>query len=154
MRKLIYLFVVCSLTTVATAQKVTEKELQGNWKLAGLNANGITLDMKTETVTISEELKAQLTPDMITQINDGMKQAVTPLKNSSTVFTGSNVKQIIAGQEKSGTYTVASKDNVQSISYKWSDGTTTEEEVSLKDKQLLLTKSQQGQSAVFIYSKE
>lgn len=154
MKKLIYLFVACCLTTVATAQKIAEKDLQGDWKLTALNANGVSLDIKTGTVVISEELKSQLTPDLITQINDGMKQAVEPLKNSSTSFTGANVKQTIAGQEKSGTYVITSKDNVNTITFKWSDNTTTDAEISVKDKKIHLSKSEQGQSAEFIFSKE
>jgi hypothetical protein len=152
MKKLI-LFVALSVCSLASAQKVTDKDLQGNWKLTGLSTNGISLDIATGVVVISDELKAQLTPEITTQINDGMKQAAEQLKNSSTTFTGTTLKQNIGGQEKSGTYTLKDVNGTQIMTATWSDATTSETSVWIKEKKLHISKSEQGQTAELVFVK-
>ncbi len=153
MKKLIYLFVACCICSVASAQKVSEKDLQGSWKLAAFNASGIYLDLATGLVTVSEELKSQLTPDIMEQINEGMKQATEQLKNSTTVFSGNTVEQKIGGKEKKGTYTLKDEAGMQTLTATWGDATTSEMVVFVKDNQLHLSKSEQGQSAELIFNK-
>lgn len=153
MKKLIYLFVALCVCTVASAQKISDKDLQGNWKLTGLNLNGITLDLVSGSVIIPEEQKAQLTPEMTAQINDGMKQAVEQLKNSTANFTGNAVKQNIGGKEKTGTYTLKEDGTNQIMTSTWSDATTSETAVWIKEKKLHLSKSGQGQTAEFVFVK-
>lgn len=155
--KKVFLFcmAMCLATTLAFAQKITNKDLQGNWKLAAFDASGIRLDLKTQDVTISPDLAAQLTPEAVTGIKEGMKQAVAPLSTSFVNFTGTNnVSLSIAGDTQAGTYTLAEKDGKQHLAVKKADGTTAELPVAMKDKQLYVTLSQQGQQADFIFGKQ
>jgi len=153
MKKLIYLFVALSVCAVASAQKITDKDLQGNWKLIGLSTNGVYLDVTTGTVTIPDDLKAQLTPDITTQINDAMTQAAAQLKNSTASFTGNALKQNMGGKEKNGTYTLKEVEGGQVMTTTWSDATTSETGISIKEKKLSVLRSGQGQTAEFIFIK-
>ena len=153
MKKLIYLFVALSVCAVASAQKITDKDLQGNWKLIGLSTNGVYLDVTTGTVTIPDDLKAQLTPDITTQINDAMTQAAAQLKNSTASFTGNALKQNMGGKEKNGTYTLKEVEGGQVMTTTWSDATTSETGISIKEKKLSVLRTGQGQTAEFIFIK-
>jgi hypothetical protein len=153
MKKLIYLFVACSLTMAASAQKVTQENLQGTWKLAAFNTSGIYLDLATGLVTISDELKSQLTPEMMTELNNSMKEGVEALRPSKVVFTGNNVDQNIAGQEKKGTFEIKDVNGEQHLISTYSDGTPSDTTIFIKDKQLHISKSEQGQSAELIFNK-
>jgi len=153
MKKLIYLFVALSVCAAASAQKITDKDLQGNWKLIGLSTNGVYLDVTTGTVTIPDDLKAQLTPDITTQINDAMTQAAAQLKTSTASFTGNALKQNMGGKEKNGTYTLKEVEGGQVMTTTWSDATTSETGISIKEKKLSVLRTGQGQTAEFIFIK-
>lgn len=153
MKKIIYLFVACCISTLATGQKVTEKDLQGTWNLAAFNTNGLHIDVATGTVTVSEELKSQFTPEMMTEINDSVKEGVAALKSSNVVFTGKNTKQDIAGQIKSGTFEIKEINGEQYIITTYPDKTTSETAVAIKDKKLYISKSEQGQTGELIFNK-
>lgn len=154
MRKLIYLFALFLISISATAQKkITNQDIQGNWKLAGYNQNGITLDVTTGAVTISQEMKNQVSPDMMSQIDQSVKEILEPLRASEVTFTGNNVSQNMGGQKKNGTYTIKDKDGHQVMTTAWSDTTTSETTVWIKDQQLYIFKYEQGQSAEFVFKK-
>lgn len=153
MKKLIYLFAACCISVSALAQKITDKDLQGNWKLTGFNQNGITLDVTSGAVSVSEEMKAQLSPEMMSQIDESVKQVLEPLRASSVAITGNNIKQNMGGQEKIGTYTLKESDGRQVMTTAWSDKTSSETTVWIKDKQLYIFKYEQGQSAEFVFNK-
>jgi hypothetical protein len=153
MKKLIYLFAVYCISISAFAQKITDKDLQGSWKLTGFNQNGITLDVTTGAVAVSEEMKAQLSPEMMSQIDESVKQVLEPLRASSVNITGNNIIQNMGGQERNGTYTLKESDGRLVMITAWSDKTTSETTVWIKDKQLYIFKYEQGQSAEFVFNK-
>ncbi|MDV6168790.1 hypothetical protein R1T16_10160 [Flavobacterium sp. DG1-102-2] len=153
MKKLIYLFVALCAFTAASAQKISDKDLQGNWKLTSVNMSGITIDLVTGAVVIPEEQKAQLTPDVAAQLDAGMKQAAEQLKNSSASFTGNTVKQNMAGKEKTGTYTLKEEGTNQIMSATWSDASTSDTTVWIKEKKLHISKSGQGQTLELVFVK-
>lgn len=153
MKKLIYLFVACCISTVATAQKVTEKNLQGTWNIAVFDAGGIYINMATDAITLSEELKSQLTPDMMTELDKNMKEGLPILKLSNITFTGNTIKQNIAGEEKSGTFIIKDLDGKQHIVYTYTDGTTSDTIIAIKDKKLHLSKVDQDGSLELIFNK-
>lgn len=154
MKKFIYLLAICLIMSVsAIAQKITDKDLQGSWKLTGFNQNGITLDLATGTVTVSEEMKAQLSPEMMGQIDESVKQVLEPLRASNVTFTGQSIMQNMGGQEKSGTYTIKESDGRQIMTTLWTDNTNSETTVWIKDQQLYIFRYEQGQSAEFVFTK-
>lgn len=153
MKKVLYLFLICCMGTVASAQKINGKDLQGNWKLAAFNAGGIYLDMNTGLASISDELKSQLTSDEITELNESMKQGIEPLKTSTISFTGTAVKQNIAGQERTGTFEIKEVNGEQRILSTYTDGSTSNTAIYIKDKKLYISKSEQGQTAELIFDK-
>lgn len=153
MKKLIYFFVACCITVPAIAQKITDKDLQGNWKLAGYNQNGITVNIATGAITVSEEMKLQISPEMMSQLNESVKQILEPLRASNVTFTGNSIQQNMGGQQKSGTYTIKDSDGRQVMTATWSDNSSSETSVWIKDKQLYIFRYEQGQSAEFVFDK-
>jgi hypothetical protein len=153
MKKLIYLLAVCCISLSALAQKITDKDLQGNWKLTGYNQNGITVDVLTGAITVSEEMKAQTSPEMMGQIDESIKESLEALRVSNVTFTGNTIKQNRGGREQNGTYTLKHSDGRLVMITAWSDQTTSETTVWIKDTQLYIFKYEQGQSAEFVYNK-
>lgn len=153
MKKLLFFFGALCMFATASAQKLSNTDLQGEWKLSALDNNGAHVDIISGEITISPELKTQLTPDMISQISDGLKQSITKLKVSDVVFTGNNVKQNMAGKEKKGTFTIMEQEGKQHASFNWDNNTTSESSIWIKNKQLHIQKFEQGQIFEFIYNK-
>jgi uncharacterized protein YdeI (BOF family) len=153
MKKLIYLVAVFCISLSALAQKLTDKDLQGNWKLTGFNQNGVTLDVATGAVSVSEEMKTQISPELMSQIDKSVQQILEPLRASSVTIAGNSIKQNMAGQEKTGTYVLKESDGRLVMATSWSDKTTSETTVWIKDKQLYIFKYEQGQSAEFVFNK-
>lgn len=153
MKKIIYLLALCLITVSAIAQKLTDKDLQGSWKLAVFNHNGVNVNVSTGAVTISEEMKSQLSPEMMSQIDESVKEVLEPLRASNVTFTGNSIMQNMGGQEKNGTYTIKDKDGHQVMTTAWSDATTSETTVWIKDNQLYIFRYEQGQSGEFVFIK-
>lgn len=153
MKKLIFLMALCLITVSAIAQKISDKDLQGSWKLSGFNHNGVNVDVATGAVKIPEDMKSQLSPEMMSQIDDSVKEVLEPLRASNVTFTGNNVMQNMGGQEKNGTYTIKDKDGHQVMTTSWSDTTTSETTVWMKNQQLYIFRYEQGQSAEFVFTK-
>lgn len=153
MKILLTLFSALCLFTTVSAQKLTNTDLQGEWKLSALDNNGAHVDITSGEITISTELKTQLTPDMVEQLSSGLKQSITKLRVSDVVFTGNAVKQNMAGKEKKGIYTLKEQEGKQYAAFNWDNNTTTESFIWIKNKQLHIQKSEQGQVFEFIYSK-
>ncbi|PZR14576.1 MAG: hypothetical protein DI539_18855 [Flavobacterium psychrophilum] len=153
MKRLIYLFALCLVSVSAFAQKITSNDLQGSWKLTGFNQNGITLDVTTGVTTVSPELKNQISAEMMTQIDESVKQILESLRASNVTFTNNNIVQNMGGTEKNGTYVIKDRDGHQVMTTNWNDKTTTETSVWIKDKQLYIFKYEQGQSAEFVFNK-
>lgn len=153
MKKLIFILSVCLISLNGFAQKITTKELEGNWKLAGYNQNGINVEVATGVVTVSPELKNQVSPEMMSQIDESVKQLLEPLRASNVTFTNNTVVQNMGGKTKNGTFVIKDKDGHQVMTTSWSDQTTSETSVWIKDKQLYIFKYEQGQSAEFVFNK-
>lgn len=153
MKKLLILFSALFLFTTVSAQKLTNTDLQGEWKLSALDNNGAHVDIKSGEITISTELKTQLTTDMIEQLSEGLKQSISKLRVSDVVFTGNNVKQNMAGKEKKGTFALKEQEGKQYAAFNWDNNTASESFIWIKNKQLHIQKSEQGQVFEFIYSK-
>lgn len=154
MKNLFYLcLALCMTATIGYAQKINQKDLQGKWNVTGFNSSGISVDVKSGETTISPEMQAQLSPEAVTGIKAGMTEAVTQLRASYVTFSGQNLTIAIGTSNETGTYTITDKDGKQVINYKKADGTGGEFPVAMKDKNLYITFTDQGQQADFIFSK-
>lgn len=151
MKRIFIVLITCLLTSIAFAQKITDKDLQGTWKLAAFSTEGIYMDMISGTVTLSEELKAELTPNLLKQLNENLKQAIEVLKSSNTNFSGNTIKQNRKGDEKSGTFIIKDINNKQQILITFNDSSSSTHEIAIKDEKLYLKEFDQREFIDYIY---
>lgn len=149
-----YLLVAFCLTTVASAQKLTEKDIQGTWKMVSLDAPQMKIDVATEKIVLSPEMEAQMTPEMKQQMEAGMAEAFEVFKESYAYVEGKNLRQAMGPEERKGTFVIAQKDGKNVMTFTTADGTSEEIIVALADKKLSLTLSGGGESATFTYVKQ
>ncbi|MEL1245420.1 hypothetical protein AAEO56_14190 [Flavobacterium sp. DGU11] len=154
MKKLTYLFVAFCLTTVASAQKLTDKDIQGTWKLASLEAAGNKIDVVAGKIILSPEQEAKMTPEMKQQMEAGMAQAMEMFQESYAYIDGKTLRQTMGPEEQKGTYVLANKDGKNIITLTKEDGTTEEITVSIVDKKLHLVQAGEGASADFAYTRQ
>jgi hypothetical protein len=154
MKKLLYLFVACCLTTVASAQKLTDKDIQGTWKLSSFDAGQLKVDIATEKITLSPEIEAQMTPESKQQMEAGMAQAMEMFKESYAYVEGKNLRQTMGPQEQKGTFEIAFKDNKNVLTLTQADGTKEDITIAMVDKKLVLTQTEGGSAAIFTYTKQ
>ena len=113
------LFIICTLLCFAAswAQKVTEKELQGKWKLISYTVTNATLDVETGKVTVvnPNDTSASLKKDLEGFADD--------LKTAYIEIQGNNFYQIITDAVKNGPFTLDEKNGIQSINAAFDDGT-------------------------------
>jgi hypothetical protein len=154
MKKLMFLFVAVCLSTVASAQKLTEKDLQGNWKLSALETSGMLIDVEKEKIVLPPEMEAQLTDDQKQQMNAGMAQAMEMFKEAYAKFDGKKLTQNLGPEGQEGTFVLAQKDGKNVLTLTEADGSTKDIIVSIVDKKLRLEENEGGASAVFVYAKQ
>ena len=154
MKKLIYLCLAfCVFTTIASAQKIKQTDLQGTWKMTSFSSEGIHVDVPTEKMTMSKELEGQLTTEMKQQIELSVLQSMDALKDSFAYFDGNNIRQTMGPQEQKGTFTMKEADGKQFLALTLPDGTTEDIAIEMKDKHLhLLQGGPDG--AEFVYLKQ
>lgn len=146
-------FIVCLFTTFVSAQKITEKDLQGNWKLTTYISYGASLDVETGEITIPKEIEATTNPGILEQIKGNMAQFKEQLKTSYIYITGNNIRQIMADQVKDGPFTLKENKGFYAIAANFDDGTSKNIPVSINSKGQLHVKDNRTQQE-FIYSRE
>ncbi|MEL1243657.1 hypothetical protein AAEO56_05245 [Flavobacterium sp. DGU11] len=57
MKKIFCSLMLFVFMTTAFAQKITEKDLSGTWKLTAFEANGMTINYKTSDIILSPKMK-------------------------------------------------------------------------------------------------
>ena len=154
MKNILYLFAACFIATLAQAQNLTEKDLQGTWGLHSVYMSGITIEMATGGVTFSEEIKAQMTPEQQEMVRGQMAGARTTLKDGTAIFEGSNITRSLAGTTKKGTYTLKDVDGKQHLAITYEDGTASEVGIFKKDNLLYISAPQNGQETELRYMKK
>jgi hypothetical protein len=154
MKKLLYLFVAVCISATASAQKLTDKDIQGTWKLAALEASGMVIDVVKEKVTLPPETEAMLTEEQKAEMNAGMAQAMEMFRESFAKIEGKNLTQNLGPEEQKGTFVMAQKEGKNVITLTQEDGTTKEIIVSIVDKKLRLEENEGGAAAVFVYTKQ
>lgn len=152
MKKICFVLIACLFTLLTSAQENTAKNLQGNWKLTNLIVGGVNLDVASGKITVAKETEIITAPDALAQIKNNMEKHGEALKNSSIQITGSNIKQIMAGKAKKGSFTLKENNKAQAISAKFDDGTTSEIPVKIINGQLHVTNHSNKQE--FVYTRE
>lgn len=152
MKKIIFAFAACLLTLLASAQKITEQDLQGDWKLTTLNTSGITLDVASGKIYSSKETEITTPPDAFATIKESIKQYGGSLQNSYIYITGNTIKQIMGDITKTGSFTLKDYRKIQLITSEYNDGTTSEVPIKIVNEKLYITNTKNKQE--LIYSKE
>lgn len=152
MKKIIFAFVTCTLTMLASAQKITDKDLQGSWKLTTLMTTGITLDVASGKISYSKETEITTPPTTLETIKDNIKQYGESLKDTSINISGNDIAQTMGGKTKTGTFTIKNHEKIQTLATKYNDGTTNEVPVKIINGQLHVTNHKNKQE--LIYSRE
>jgi hypothetical protein len=152
-KKLVFLFIACNFTITAFAQKLTQKDIQGTWKLAGFSVEGIYLDVAKEDVTFSKELEAKYPEVAREQIKLGMLENIEGFQSARTYIEGNNIRQTMGGEEDKGTFTITTKGADQFIAISNPEGATDEVKSFFKDKQLHMIQKDEEQEVEFIYIK-
>ena len=155
MKKLIYLcFAMCFFTLVSTAQKFTQQDLQGTWKLTSFSGGGMTIDVVKGKFDLSPELLSQLSESDKMQMDLGMAQAMEMFKESYAEFTGNSLKQNMGPAEHSGTFTLKEEGGKQFLVFTDTAGVTEDLGVSIKDKSLHLLQGTGAETAELVFIKQ
>lgn len=156
MKKLIIMcLAICMFTSIATAQKVTEKDLQGTWKMTSFIGGGLIVDVPLNNISLKPEVESQLTPEQKKQFNDERELAMEMFKESYAYIDGNSIRQTMGGKEQKGSFTLKEQDGKQYLVLTESEGSATENiEVSMKDKKLYLTQGAENEKAEFVYVKQ
>lgn len=137
---------------LASSQKISEQELQGNWKLTTLTISGITLDVASGKIYSSKETEITTPPNAFATIKESIKQYGGSLRNSYIYINGNTIKQIMGDITKTGSFTLKDYRKIQLIFTKYDDETTSEVPIKIVNEKLYITNPKNKQE--LIYSKE
>jgi hypothetical protein len=148
-----FLFTFCLFLLMAPlwAQKATEKDLQGNWKLITYAVSGASLDVETGKVTLNEGDGSPLMAAMGIKLKTDMEAYAEGLRVSSLEITGNNFYQVIVDFARNGSFTITEKNDQQFISAKFDDGSGDDIPFKIIDGKLYLLSSQSPKQ--YVYSK-
>jgi hypothetical protein len=153
--KKLFLFMTFSVVLAAQAQEVTEKSLEGNWKICAFDVNGIYWDFKTDAVRLPAEY-ANLGESQKEALIADIKTGLTDHKNGTFIIKGNYLEQNMAGQEASGSYTIEKKDGKDYLRIVNDDAAKTTDivQVTLKDGKMQITVADaMGGTSTLIYCK-
>jgi len=155
MKKLAYLcLALCLFTTIASAQKITAKTLQGKWMLTAFESEGIFFDLAKNDVIIPDEIKSQIPPEQLEQAKTGMLASMSTLKGSYMLIADSNFTATLGQELTKGTYTLTEKDKKQFMIITMEGEGPDETEVLMKDNKLHLIQYTNGvKEGELIYTK-
>lgn len=152
MKKLMYAcLALCLFTTIASAQKITQKDLQGNWTLLGLESGPVYFDLVKKDIIIAAEIKGQMPPEALAE----MRTALAMLEGSYLEVKDNNLTMTLGVEGENGTFVLTEKDNKQIITVTFENGTADDSEIFIKDKQLHIAQYANGQKeSEFVYVKK
>ena len=133
------------------AQKVTQEDLQGNWKLVTYIVPGATLDIVTGKVTMSEQ-KNPMDVAVAAKLKADMESYAPGLSQAALEIKGNNFYRVFYDVVNNGPFTIINKTDHQVISASFDDGTTAEIPFRIKDGKLYTTNLEK--SKLYIYEKQ
>src|SRR4051812_46986631 len=101
MKKSLTIFCMLLLSVSVWAQKATEKDLQGNWKLITYEVNGAILDVASGKVTLTKN-DEPLMAAMAGKLTADMESYAEGLRTSSLEIVGNNFNQIVVDSVRNG----------------------------------------------------
>lgn len=133
------------------AQKATEKELQGNWKLVTYVVEGASLDIQTGKVTLGKA-ESQLQAALGVKLKSDMEAYAEGLRQSSLEISGNNFNQVVVDIVRNGPFVITEKNGQQFISAKFDDGSSDNIPFKFVDGKLYLLHSKSPKQ--YIYEKQ
>lgn len=121
MKNLLLIVFTFFLSITLWAQKATEKDLQGNWKLITYEVNGASLDVDSGKVTLTQN-DNPLMAAMSNKLIADMEGYAEGLRMSSLEITGNTFNQVIIDNVRNGEFTISEKDGAQVINAKFDNG--------------------------------
>ena len=145
-------FIVCTLFLPISlwAQKATEKDLQGNWKLITYEVNGASLDVESGKVTLTQTDNA-LMAAMSNKLTSDMERYAEGLKTSTLEITGNTFYQVVIDNVRNGEFTLSEKNGTQVMNAKFDNGKNDEIPFKIIDGKLYLFNFQNPKK--YIYKK-
>lgn len=130
MKTLYMIFAFCLVSFTASAQKITEKDLEGKWNVTRVEAPTITLDYEKGTVELSPELQAMVPPEQLEEIR---KTMAGPEGTGKPImeFAGGKMTYTMEGEREEKAYTLQYKDGKDVLNFENEEGLYIE--VSLSD---------------------
>jgi hypothetical protein len=152
MKKIYLLFALIAFVTASSAQKVTEANLMGKWKLCSLSMFGVDMDIDTGKITISDEsLKTYKWSRE--EMEASLEEKLTnELKDDYILFENNLViKYMIFDQAEEETKKYVLRESGDKQYLKFIDDE--EGVVFFKDSKLHYIISKEGVDAVFVFKK-
>jgi hypothetical protein len=153
--KHIYLLYALLITAFASAQKVSTKELQGNWKIHALDLSGISMNYKSQLVTLSEEMDSKVPrEDRPTRIENIKKAMMVYSDDFITINPGNTYSIKLLNETATGSYTIAEHDKSYYLKLNHSDDDVPEEfEAYFSNGNLNIVIPQEGQPIIATFKK-
>lgn len=150
MKKILYTLFLSFFITLTWAQKATQQDLQGKWKLVTYAVSGAILDIETGKATVAETDNA-LQAAMGVKLKADMESYAEGLRMSELEISGNNFYQVIADFARNGPFTITEKDGQQYISASFDNGTTDSIPFKIIEGKLVLQNTQGNKQ--YVYSK-
>src|SRR5687768_16969150 len=104
MKKLM-LFCVLALTMAVQAQKkITEKDLQGSWKLVSYTDGQVVINAEEGTFAFTKEYEASASPDELKKDKDFYMSEMGVYKSSTMTFKGKQLTFSALGESQEATF--------------------------------------------------
>jgi len=141
MKKALTLLAFLVAAVTVQAQKVTEGDLLGTWKLVSYKDQQVTIDAIKGTYVLNAEFIENLTPAELKEEEHDYAIMARQYKVATMAFEGGNkVRQLIGEETYSGTYTLETNNKVTEIFVVTEDGEEEEPAaIFIKDNKLYVT---------------
>lgn len=151
MKKIIFLALISFIGITATAQKATEKDVQGKWKMISFAADDVTIDILAEKFTLAPELEKSLTPAQKEEMELSMQMGIEMLKEAYASFEGTKFSQVVGPETQTGSFFMKDGNSMVSIN---DNGEVIDLVATIVDKKLHLKKTSAEENIHLIYVKQ
>lgn len=143
--------ITCFIAFTATAQKATEKDLQGKWKMVSFAADDVSIDIVAGKYTLSPEMSKNLTAEQKEEMDLSMQMGIEMLKEAYATFEGTTFNQFMGPENQKGTLIMKEGSPYVSIN---DNGQVVDLAAAIIDKKLHLTKTSADENVHLIYVRQ